>query len=150
MQSNLAKAVVALIAVGAVLALFLALSEDETATDQDAPPLAETQDDLDRTAPESPLEAGPGTERTGPPTIRVVDGEPRGGVAELNYRSGDRIRFIVRSDTPDEIHVHGYDIYADVGPGEPAELDFRAELEGVYEAELHGSGAQVAQLTIRP
>jgi hypothetical protein len=149
-QSNLAKAAVAVIAGGAIVALFLVLSEDETATDQELPPLADTEDEIDRVEPDSPLEGGPGTPRTGPPTIRVVDGEPRGGIAELNYRAGDRIRFIVRSDTPDEIHVHGYDVYADVGPGEPAELDFRAELDGVYEAELHDSGAQIAQLTIRP
>ena len=36
------------------------------------------------------------------------------------------------------------------GPGGTAEFDFPADLEGVFEVELHHSGEQIAELTINP
>jgi hypothetical protein len=48
------------------------------------------------------------------------------------------------------VHLHGYDIERPVGPGEPATLRFRADLEGIFEMELHGSGTQIAELEVRP
>lgn len=41
--------------------------------------------------------------------IRVEGGEPVGGVQELSARSSETVRFTVRSDVADEVHVHGYD-----------------------------------------
>ena len=42
----------------------------------------------------------------------VIDkaGHPVGGIRQLTYDQGDRIRFKVDSDVSDEVHVHGYDI----------------------------------------
>ena len=41
-----------------------------------------------------------------------------GKVAELRYKEGETVRFRVRSDKPEEVHIHGYDIKKDVGAGE--------------------------------
>ncbi|MEZ5074372.1 MAG: hypothetical protein R2691_05995 [Solirubrobacterales bacterium] len=84
------------------------------------------------------------------PRIDVVDGEPKGGVAELEFDKGDEIAFEVTSDAADEVHVHGYDVEAEVPAGGTAKLDFRADLDGVFEVELHHSGTEIAVLTVNP
>lgn len=83
-------------------------------------------------------------------TIEVERGAPVGGVADIEVQRGDRVRLVVRADVADEVHVHGYDLFADVAPGDPAELRFRADLEGVYEVELEGSHTEIASLTVEP
>jgi len=48
------------------------------------------------------------------------------------------------------VHVHGYDLMADVAPGKPARIDFTANLTGRFEIELEDRGKQIAQLTVLP
>jgi hypothetical protein len=84
------------------------------------------------------------------PTVVVRDGEPVGGVKELEYSSGDEIRFEVESDVAEEIHVHGYDLMQDVPAGGTVSFDFSAELEGIFEVELEGAGEQIAELRVNP
>jgi hypothetical protein len=84
------------------------------------------------------------------PTIVVRDGEPVGGVQELEYSAGEEIRFRVSSDAAEEIHVHGYDLSQNVPAGGTVEFDFPAELEGIYEAELEELGVQIIELRINP
>lgn len=83
-------------------------------------------------------------------TIVVRDGAPVDGVAELEYDAGEEVRFRVRSNTADEVHVHGYDVTKEVPAGRPVTVTFPAELEGIYEAELHGSGEQIAEIRVNP
>jgi hypothetical protein len=83
-------------------------------------------------------------------TIVVRDGKPVGGVRDLTYEKGDRIRFKVESDVGDEVHVHGYDIMKDVEAGGSIGFDFPATLEGVFEAELEGRKEQIVELTVNP
>lgn len=84
------------------------------------------------------------------PTIVVRDGEPVGGIQTLEFDAGEEIRFRVSSDAAEEIHVHGYEISKDVPAGGTIELDFPAELEGIYEAELEELGVQIVELRINP
>jgi hypothetical protein len=84
------------------------------------------------------------------PTIVVKNGEPVGGVQELEFDSGEQIRFKVSSDAAEEIHVHGYDIAKEVPAGGSVEFDFPAEIEGIFEAELEGLGVQIAELRVNP
>jgi hypothetical protein len=84
------------------------------------------------------------------PTIVVRDGEPVGGIAQLEYDAGDEIRFEVQSDSAEEIHVHGYDLMEDVPAGGTASFDFPAEIEGIFEVELEGLGEQIAELRVNP
>ncbi|MDQ3726416.1 MAG: cupredoxin domain-containing protein [Actinomycetota bacterium] len=84
------------------------------------------------------------------PTIVVRDGEPVGGVQELEFSAGEEIRFRVTSDEAEEIHVHGYDLAKDVPAGGTVEFAFPAELEGIYEAELEQLGVQIAELQVNP
>jgi hypothetical protein len=84
------------------------------------------------------------------PTIIVRNGEPVGGVQELEYSAGDQIRFLVTSNQADEVHVHGYDVEEEIPPGGAATLSFPADIEGIFEVELHGSETQIAELRVNP
>lgn len=84
------------------------------------------------------------------PTIVIKGGEPVGGIEDLTYSQGDRIRFKVSSDVSDEIHVHGYDLMKDVEAGGSVSFDFPADLTGIFEAELEGRGVQIAELRVNP
>jgi len=83
-------------------------------------------------------------------TIVVRGGKPAGGVAELVYDAGEQVRFRVRSDVADEIHVHGYDLSEDVAAGGTASFSFPADIEGIFEVELEQRGEQLAQLRVEP
>lgn len=84
------------------------------------------------------------------PVVVVENGKPVGGVKDLTYNKGERVRFKVDSDVSDEIHVHGYDIMKDVKAGGSVSFDFPANIEGVFEAELEGRKEQIIELTVNP
>jgi hypothetical protein len=84
------------------------------------------------------------------PAIVVKNGEPVGGVRELEYSAGDRVRFEVESDVADEIHVHGYDLMKDVPAGGTVTFSFPAEIEGIFEVELEDRKEQIAELRVNP
>ncbi len=85
------------------------------------------------------------------PTIVVKDGEPVGGIQDLEFSAGEQIRFRVEGDEAEEIHVHGYDLMKDIPEGGgTVEFDFPAEIEGIFEAELEGVGVQIAELRVNP
>lgn len=85
-----------------------------------------------------------------PPTIVIRDGQPVGGVEELEYEAGERVRFRVRSDVADEVHVHGYDVSSELPAGGTVTVSFSAEIEGIFEVELEQRGAQIAELRVDP
>jgi sugar (pentulose or hexulose) kinase len=84
------------------------------------------------------------------PTIVVRNGEPVGGIQELEYNAGDEVRFRVSSNQADEVHIHGYDIEEEIPAGGSATLSFPADIEGIFEVELHGSETQIAELRVNP
>jgi hypothetical protein len=84
------------------------------------------------------------------PVVRVVDAKPVGGVKRLKFTKGDTIRFSVRSDTADEIHVHGYDVHKDVTAGGKVTFSIPADIEGRFVVELEGKGEQIAELEVDP
>lgn len=84
------------------------------------------------------------------PTIVVKNGEPVGGIVELEFGTGERVRFEVDSDVGDEVHVHGYDIAKDVEAGGSVSFDFPATIEGIFEVELEERAEQIAELRVVP
>ena len=48
------------------------------------------------------------------------------------------------------MHLHGYDLSADVAPGSPATIQFTADVPGRFEIELEDLGVQIAELEVRP
>jgi hypothetical protein len=87
--------------------------------------------------------------------IRVRGGSVVGGVQRVEASKGDTVRIVVSSDAPDEIHLHGYDIYENAAPGQPARFVFRADIEGIFEMESHvaedaGRDPLLARLVVEP
>jgi nitrous oxide reductase len=72
------------------------------------------------------------------------------GPTEFTLTQGERVRILVHADVSDEVHLHGYDLHADVTPTEPARIDFVADAAGVFECELEGAGTLLFRLEIRP
>jgi hypothetical protein len=137
------KLVLALLVVVAAMALSACGSSDESTTASGG---TGTGTDSGKSAPEAEKPA----EKEDVPTAVVRDGEPVGGVQELEFSVGEQIRFRVSSDAAEEIHVHGYDIAKEVPAGGTVEFDFPAELEGIYEAKLEELGVQIVELRINP
>ena len=90
------------------------------------------------------------TEKTTVVRIKVRGGVPAGGIARPSVDKGDRLVLVVTSDVSDEVHVHGYDLSRDVGPGQPARIAFRATIPGRFEIELEEHGVPIAELTVKP
>ncbi len=80
--------------------------------------------------------------------VEVVDGAPVGGVERVEVDLGSVVALMVTSDTAEEVHVHGYDILRAVSDGYPAHFAFKAEIPGVFEVELEGSGLLLTLLEI--
>jgi hypothetical protein len=71
------------------------------------------------------------------------------GPTRFTVTQGERVRIVVHADVTDEVHLHGYDLLADVSPSDPARIDFVANAAGVFECELHDAG-ELFQLEIVP
>ena len=72
------------------------------------------------------------------------------GATRFTVTQGERVRILVRADVTDEVHLHSYDLSADVAPGDPARIDFVADVPGVFECELEGASELLFQLEIVP
>jgi hypothetical protein len=152
-MSSMRKALLAVAAV-AVLAVAFALAQpgggddapetaSEPAQTTDTPVTVENAVEPTATAPAAPP-------RPAATRIVVRGGQPVGGATTIEVEKGDTISFTVSSDQSDEVHVHGYDLERPVGPGAPARFSFTADADGIFEVELHGSGAQIASLEVQP
>jgi len=147
MNSNGSRIVAAAIAVALVVVLFFAFKGGDDSGDATTTAASTEGQVTDETT-------GEGAERPEPdadvPVITIKGGEPVGGVEDLSFDHGDDVRFVVNSDTADEVHVHGYDIAEDVDAGGTVKFDFPADIEGVFEVELESSATQIAELTVNP
>jgi hypothetical protein len=83
-------------------------------------------------------------------TIRVVNGEPQGGVKEITVSKDDTVRLKVDSDTAGEVHVHGYDFMETVEADGSVSFTFKAAIEGVFEIELEETKTPIGELTVEP
>ena len=75
---------------------------------------------------------------------------PREGSSRESVDLDSAVVVTVTSDVADEVHVHGYDLMADVAPGAPATIRFMADAPGRFEIELEDTGVQIAELEVRP
>ena len=142
MQSRGVRIGLVVAAAAIAVALFVVLSgDDDDATESGAATTTQTE-----------AQPADGGQEPKPeiPTIEVKGGEPMGGVQELAFSSGDRIRFRVTSDAPAEVHLHGYNVMMDVEPGRPVTFDVPANIEGIFEVELEETAVQIAEVEVSP
>jgi hypothetical protein len=91
------------------------------------------------------------TTRSGPTStvvpITIKDGRPAGGITRVNVPKGQTVDLVVQSDVADEVHVHGSDLHKDVEAGGEVQIIFKADISGVFEAELENRKLQILELT---
>lgn len=83
-------------------------------------------------------------------TIRVVDGQPQGGIQRPTIDQGDKVVLVVRTDSGEAVHLHGYNIEKEIVPGKPLRLPFTANIAGRFEVELHPTDTLLAVLEVKP
>jgi hypothetical protein len=156
------KAALIAASMGLLVSLYFALNpgdeKESAATTTVAETTADTTPDTTTTAPpttEPEPEPPPATTTSPKPpavvTARVTVG-PDGveSVRRFSVRQGREVALVVTSALPDHIHLHGYDLTADVAPGAPATIRFTANAPGRFEIELEDRGLQIAELEVRP
>ena len=138
MRSNTARIALAVGAIAAIVVLFVVLNggSDNSSKDNNS---TTTTPGTGATVKAQPIAV-----------VRVQGGKPVGGIKKLDYTKGDQVRFRVKSDVADEIHVHGYDFHKDVPAGGAVTFSFPAKIEGVFVIELEGRGEQIAELRVKP
>jgi hypothetical protein len=136
----LASAVVALAGCGSSDDVASPTTTDTTVTDTTTETTTTTEMTTTEPAPPAPT------------TIRITvrDGRPVGGIARPSVRHDDRVVLVVRSNVADHVHVHGYDLLADVAPGRRARIAFRATIPGRFEIELEDRHVPIAELSVNP
>ena len=139
--------VIALVVAAGLYLVFRPDDSDEPSTNPPPATVATTTEGdttVTTTAPPPPP-AGPPP----PAQVRIVvrGGLPVGGPRRVTVARNRRVILTVTSDVSDEVHLHGYDLMQDVGPGMPARIAFRATRPGTVEAELEDAGVQIARIT---
>jgi len=81
--------------------------------------------------------------------VSVEAGSVEGG-GRIPVELDAEVRLVVTADVADEVHIHGYDIFADVTPGTPATLEFVADIPGIFEVEMESSGLVLLELVVEP
>lgn len=85
-----------------------------------------------------------GTSRAAAPLLKS------GTVRTIKVQKGDTVYFRAKSASADELHIHGYDKYVELPAGKTVSYKFTADIDGVFEIELHGNGEKVAVLKVSP
>ena len=142
--------IAAVIAVVAIIVLTTGGGSDDEGQDS-----ADTAATATATATPTETTSAAGDESTPTPTPTPTP-KPQppllvaGKVAKLRFKEGDTVRFRVRHDAPEHIHVHGYDIKKDVGAGETVNVAFKGDITGIFEIEFEDSAQQIAELRVDP
>jgi hypothetical protein len=151
---------VALIAasLGLLVSLFVALRPDDdeptaatTSVAATTAPPATTAPTV--TQPRTTTEAPATTAAPEPDVVRVritVPADTAPQVRRYSVRRGREVVLVVDSQLQDHVHLHGYDLMADVAPGQPGTIRFTADAPGRFEIELEDRGLEIAELEVRP
>jgi hypothetical protein len=133
-------------AVVLAVVLFLVLRPDD---DEEAAPTSagQTTTGAETTTEQTTTEQAEQVKRI---LVVVQNAEPVGGVKHADIEQGAEVVLVVRSDVEDEVHLHGYDLATEVGPGRPARIRFRADIAGEFETELEDRKVPIAELDVRP
>ncbi len=73
----------------------------------------------------------------------TLDGDER-----VEVGVDDVVMIMVTSDVAESVHLHGYDLLAEAGPGTDAMMLFTADTAGRFEIEFETSGTFVAELIV--
>ena len=134
------KTVFILVATAAVAVLLAGCGSDDSATATTTAETTETTTQTTTTAENAATTI----------TIVVTGGKVAGGIQRPKVKQDDHVVLVVKSDVADEVHLHGYDLHADVEAGGTARIPFVATIPGRFEVELENRGLQLAEITVTP
>jgi hypothetical protein len=132
----------------AAVVLFLVLRPDDEEPAQSATTTSETT-----TSTATATETGGTTTAETPSAVRIriqAGGDGSGSIRRVTIERSQRVTLIVSADVVDHVHVHGYDLMADVAPGSAARITFKASVPGRFEVELEERTLQIAELRVGP
>ena len=143
--------IAAVIAVVAIIVLTAGGGSDDTTTDDSANTSAQQT-----ATPSATRSADDGQEESTPTPTPTPTPKPQppllqaGKVTTLRFDEGQTVRFRVRHDGPEHVHIHGYDIMKDIEPGKTANVAFKATITGIFEIEFEDAGKEIASLKVEP
>jgi hypothetical protein len=142
---------VGVVALAVVLFLVLRPDDDDNGEANPAPATETTATTTEEATTEETTTEETTTEPAGPQRIAVRFANERvvGGVKSVAIDRGSEVVLVVRSDVADEVHLHGYDLFADVGPGQPTRIDFQADTPGRFDVELEERAAPLVILEVQ-
>lgn len=82
--------------------------------------------------------------------LTIKGGRLSSGPEVFQVHQGERVTLNIRSDSRDELHLHGYDLHAQISPQQPASLQFTADRTGRFGLELHKAHAELGALEVYP
>ncbi len=158
-----------MVLIAVLVAAFAACGDTATETTiappTTTPPATSTIAGPTTTAPSVTTQPAPTTTTTttSPPPTTTQPPEPAGRILEVTLaggevigpgdatvKLGETVRIEVTSDAEDEVHLHGYDLFAAIGPGIVGVVEFSADIPGIFEVELEGSHVLLFELTVEP
>ena|SRR5689334_9965873 len=78
-------------------------------------------------------------------------GHANGGLKHLTVKKGGTVDLTVTPAIADEVHIHGYNFEKETKAGQPVAFHFKANMDGVFEIEVHKPTAnQIAELEVQP
>ena len=83
-------------------------------------------------------------------TIVVRDGASVGGIERRSVDKGDKVTLVVTADLAEEVHLHGYDLSADVAPGRRRGSSSRRRYPDVSRSSSRSAGSTIGELEVRP
>jgi hypothetical protein len=139
--------IAAVIAVVAIIVLTTGGDSEETAQDSTNTSAQQTATPTPTASAEETQEATPTptpTPKPQPPLLQA------GKVTKLRFTEGETVRFRVRHDAAEHVHIHGYDIMRDLEPDKAVTVAFPAKITGIFEIELEDSAEEIGELRVDP
>jgi hypothetical protein len=82
--------------------------------------------------------------------LEIKDGKLASRQSVIQVHRGEQVVLRFKSNTADELHLHGYDLYARITPQETAVLEFNANRTGRFTLELHEAQTELGALEVYP
>ena len=82
-------------------------------------------------------------------SVAVTDGKVEPEPRRVEVAKDSQVRLIVTSDVDDELHVHGYEVEAELEAGRPTTVELVADQTGIFEVETHETELELLQLEVR-
>lgn len=153
MSSDFRKVALIAASLGLLVSLFFALRPDD---DEEAAGTTTTATTTDRATTTEQMTTTEATTTAPPPEPQVVrarivvPGDVAPTVKRFSVQRDRQLVLVVESALTDRVHLHGYDLTADVAPGAPATIRFKATAPGRFEIELEERGLEIGELEVRP